>query len=180
MDGPPKRPLTDEPLCLDLVNTQWVDGGTTQDLLDWPDQLEAWLRAHRLEMIRDRSATAHALRHVRQLLRRCLETDDEDGEARFGLNQVLSRGCVIPQVAPDGPVEEISVEPDWQAAWTAARDYLRLRSKWPRWRIRACAHPSCILYFLDATRNGTRRWCDMRTCGNRAKVQRYKRRRVQS
>jgi predicted RNA-binding Zn ribbon-like protein len=28
----------------------------------------------------------------------------------------------------------------------------------------------CGWLFLDASRSGTRRWCDMRTCGNRAKV----------
>lgn len=44
-------------------------------------------------------------------------------------------------------------------------------------RIRRCAHPECILYFLDGTKNGTRRWCDMRTCGNRANAAAYYRRR---
>ena len=44
-------------------------------------------------------------------------------------------------------------------------------------RIRRCAHPACILYFLDGTKNGTRRWCDMRTCGNRANAAAYYRRR---
>lgn len=41
-------------------------------------------------------------------------------------------------------------------------------------RIRACKHPDCILYFYDATRNRSRRWCSMRTCGNRAKVAAYR------
>jgi predicted RNA-binding Zn ribbon-like protein len=53
---------------------------------------------------------------------------------------------------------------------------VRLRQQYPLWRICACAHLEYILYFLDTTRNGTRRWCDMRTCGNRAKAQRYQRR----
>ncbi len=44
-------------------------------------------------------------------------------------------------------------------------------------RIRRCAHPACVLYFLDQTKNGTRRWCDMRTCGNRANAAAYYRRR---
>ena len=43
-------------------------------------------------------------------------------------------------------------------------------------RIRRCAHPACVLYFLDGTKNGTRRWCDMRTCGNRANAAAYYRR----
>jgi predicted RNA-binding Zn ribbon-like protein len=44
-------------------------------------------------------------------------------------------------------------------------------------RVRRCAHPECVLYFLDGTKNGTRRWCDMRTCGNRANAAAYYRRR---
>jgi predicted RNA-binding Zn ribbon-like protein len=28
----------------------------------------------------------------------------------------------------------------------------------------------CGWLFVDTSRSGTRRWCDMRTCGNRAKV----------
>jgi predicted RNA-binding Zn ribbon-like protein len=34
-----------------------------------------------------------------------------------------------------------------------------------------------VLYFLDGTKNGTRRWCDMRTGGNRTNVAAYYRRR---
>jgi predicted RNA-binding Zn ribbon-like protein len=43
-------------------------------------------------------------------------------------------------------------------------------------RVRRCAHPACVLYFLDGTKNGTRRWCDMRTCGNRVNAAAYYRR----
>jgi predicted RNA-binding Zn ribbon-like protein len=34
-----------------------------------------------------------------------------------------------------------------------------------------------VLYVLDGTKNGTRRWCDMRSCGNRANAAAYYRRR---
>ena len=39
-------------------------------------------------------------------------------------------------------------------------------------RIRECPgeEGACGWLFLDSSRSGTRRWCDMRTCGNRAKV----------
>jgi predicted RNA-binding Zn ribbon-like protein len=39
--------------------------------------------------------------------------------------------------------------------------------------IRECAAPDCGRLFLDISRNRTRRWCDMRACGNRAKVRRF-------
>ena len=38
-------------------------------------------------------------------------------------------------------------------------------------RVRECpGDGACGWLFLDTSRSGTRRWCDMRTCGNRAKV----------
>ena len=41
-------------------------------------------------------------------------------------------------------------------------------------RVRRCAEPRCARVFLDTSRNGTRRWCDMGTCGNRAKAARHR------
>jgi predicted RNA-binding Zn ribbon-like protein len=41
-------------------------------------------------------------------------------------------------------------------------------------RIRRCADARCPRVFLDSTRNGRRRWCDMATCGNRAKAARFR------
>ena len=41
-------------------------------------------------------------------------------------------------------------------------------------RIRLCADESCAWLFVDATRSGTRRWCDMKVCGNRNKVRRFR------
>ena len=35
--------------------------------------------------------------------------------------------------------------------------------------IRQCDHPDCALYFVDRTPSLKRRWCEMKTCGNRAK-----------
>lgn len=38
-------------------------------------------------------------------------------------------------------------------------------------RIKVC--PGCGFLFLDATRNGSRRWCSMDDCGTEEKVRRY-------
>jgi predicted RNA-binding Zn ribbon-like protein len=43
-------------------------------------------------------------------------------------------------------------------------------------RVHRCANPRCTCVFYDTTRNGGRRWCDMATCGNRAKAARHRRR----
>jgi predicted RNA-binding Zn ribbon-like protein len=41
-------------------------------------------------------------------------------------------------------------------------------------RVRQCADPRCRRVFFDNTKNGRRRWCDMATCGNRAKAARHR------
>jgi len=41
-------------------------------------------------------------------------------------------------------------------------------------RIRRCANPACARVFIDTSRNGSRRWCSMGTCGNRAKAARWR------
>ena len=43
-------------------------------------------------------------------------------------------------------------------------------------RVRQCASDTCSWLFLDTSRNGKRRWCDMQACGNRAKVRRFRER----
>lgn len=40
-------------------------------------------------------------------------------------------------------------------------------------RLRQCANDECLWLFLDASKAGTRRWCDMASCGNRAKARRH-------
>lgn len=42
-------------------------------------------------------------------------------------------------------------------------------------RVRRCADPRCARVFFDGSRNGKRRWCEMATCGNRAKAARHRR-----
>jgi predicted RNA-binding Zn ribbon-like protein len=39
--------------------------------------------------------------------------------------------------------------------------------------VRRCANDKCLWLFIDRSKAGTRRWCDMAACGNRAKAQRH-------
>ncbi len=57
----------------------------------------------------------------------------------------------------------------WDIAIDAARVFT-LQGDIP---IRACGGQGCGWLFLDTSRNHSRRWCDMRVCGNRDKVKRY-------
>ena len=46
-------------------------------------------------------------------------------------------------------------------------------------RLRRCAGADCGWMFLDTTRNHSRHWCDMKDCGNLAKVRRFRARRAE-
>jgi predicted RNA-binding Zn ribbon-like protein len=45
-------------------------------------------------------------------------------------------------------------------------------------RLRACGSDTCRWLFLDTSKNHTRRWCDMKVCGNRMKARRFQARRM--
>ncbi|MFE9773116.1 CGNR zinc finger domain-containing protein [Streptomyces sp. NPDC005931] len=166
------RPLTGEPLSLDLLNTRWVHEGAPRDLLTGTDGLAVWLRANGLD---DRfTADAATLRHTldaRDALLRAVDGSLDEG-AR-GVDAVLAHGRIRATLTVDGPGERPEFDdPSWGPAWLAARDYLRLLATAAD-RIRACAHEACVLHFFDTSRNGTRRWCSMAACGNRAKASRH-------
>jgi predicted RNA-binding Zn ribbon-like protein len=40
--------------------------------------------------------------------------------------------------------------------------------------VRQCPGPHCGWLFLDSSKNRSRQWCDMKDCGNLAKVRRYR------
>jgi predicted RNA-binding Zn ribbon-like protein len=42
-----------------------------------------------------------------------------------------------------------------------------------RRRIRICEADDCVWLFLDTSKNHSRRWCDMKQCGNRMKARRF-------
>ncbi len=71
---------------------------------------------------------------------------------------------------------------DWAGAetkpefplWLLTRAASRLMLSENVEKVRACADPECRWLFLDTSKNHTRRWCDMKICGNRMKARRFK------
>ena len=58
----------------------------------------------------------------------------------------------------------------WPVSWSAGE----LLTRGPLDRIRECpGQGNCGWLFLDLSKNASRRWCDMRVCGNRAKARRH-------
>jgi predicted RNA-binding Zn ribbon-like protein len=69
-----------------------------------------------------------------------------------------------------------TVAPD-QILWPVVRSAADLLVSDGLSRVKVCASASCRWLFLDSSKNGRRRWCDMKSCGNREKALRYRRRR---
>jgi len=57
--------------------------------------------------------------------------------------------------------------------WPIARSAADLLTEGPLGAIRRCQGRACGCLFVDTSRNRSRRWCDMRVCGNRAKARRH-------
>ncbi len=61
---------------------------------------------------------------------------------------------------------------DW-VLWPILRSAVALLTSPDLERVRACEAETCEWLFLDTSRNRSRRWCDMKQCGNRSKVRRF-------
>ena len=189
-------------LWLDFVNTDDARLGVRLDTIDAFDKYVDWLEAAELidaaraSALRRRaldqpSGAAAALveaRRIRAALRALLERGRSTaGQAARDaavaeINRVLGRAVGTRRVdavedryvrtfVPVGDVFGGLVIPIVESAVDSL-----VRGEFDR--IRTCADRRCPRHFADDTKSHTRRWCDMRTCGNRAKAQRRRRRRA--
>lgn len=184
-----------ERLWLDFVNTDTGARGT--DPLHEFGRFASWLdAAHVLDAERAATMQRRALqqpagalavladaRRVRSVLRALAERGLVIAEARLDalgeINRVLGRsaGTRRVELRPDGTFARSFVPVgDAFAGFLipiveSAADALIL-AELPR--VRRCADPRCGRVFQDETKNGRRRWCDMATCGNRAKAARHR------
>ena len=166
------------PGALELVR-QFVN---TAELPDGPDALDSLEKA-RAWCLSQGLATVLNERHLMQLqnfreaLRGVLFANNGEGDAaaawerlepflastRLTLAINLGRGLELrPQ--DKGPI----------ASLLAIVYESQLLGTWPR--LRACRKSSCRFAYYDHTKNGSRAWCSMATCGNQAKAQRRRER----
>jgi predicted RNA-binding Zn ribbon-like protein len=71
---------------------------------------------------------------------------------------------------PGDDLDEIAWGITWSASELLVSENLH--------RVHECAGEDCSWLFLDTTRNHSRRWCDMKGCGNRAKARAFYRRKT--
>jgi predicted RNA-binding Zn ribbon-like protein len=113
------------------------------------------------------NALAVAIEHKRQPPAAVLQTIGDR------LADAYTHGRLVPY---DGALQWISSAEDdldrvlWEISRAAGRLVLSSRLT----RIRSCAAGDCGWWFVDDTKNHSRRWCDMKSCGNREKVRRFR------
>jgi len=89
------------------------------------------------------------------------------------LASAYAHGRLVPH---DGALQWISTadaELD-RVVWEVARAAGRLVVSDRLARVRPCAAGDCGWWFVDDTKNRSRRWCDMKICGNREKLRRFR------
>ncbi len=67
------------------------------------------------------------------------------------------------------------LKPDY-LIWLVAESAVKLLSSEAISRVKICAGDDCGWLFLDTSKNKSRQWCDMKDCGNVAKVRRFRER----
>jgi predicted RNA-binding Zn ribbon-like protein len=182
--------------AVDLVNTRPVLAGRSTELLADPRDLATWLGAAGLASPVEARTLARGWsgREGREVLARTIDyreilrsafqaiADGRPFPARVvtATNRLLRSLYVRFALAEEGDVfalrtEAQIVDPD-HALGILARSVADLLVTHDPSRLRRCANPECVLFFLDLTRSRTRRWCSMAICGNRAKQQSFQRR----
>ena len=187
-------------VCLDFVNTvgsRLTDHPSEylrsyEDLLDWarqagllsPEETEGLSRQAMLdpEGARETLSRALALREaLHRVISRAIAGESQDETDLSALNRELSVALSHLRVMPADSTYGWGW--DWSGddggapldspLWSVAKSAAELLTSPKLDRVKLCAGEGCGWVFLDESRNGSRRWCDSRDCGNRERVRRH-------
>jgi predicted RNA-binding Zn ribbon-like protein len=188
-------------LCLDFANTvSWrqLPKRATDYLQTYDDFVAFAVQSKVLSPGELREVEAYSRRHARQakdVLRRALACRESIYRA---FSAVAGEKAAPPddlRQISDFAVEALNhrrlVRADGEYRWEWDLDGEKIldRVMWPIAQsaadlltsaevraLRMCEAPGCAWLFLDHSRNRSRRWCDMKVCGNREKARRHYRR----
>ncbi len=182
--------------CLDFSNTLSdrfretpIEVLTTyDDFLTW-SQLAGIVDADRVRQLRVRAELEPAqaarwlleIRQARAVLTNLL-SDVAAGRVSCGedldrFNQLLAETLIHLGLAPGEHGFAWHWNSEYQAEklplWIIVRDAANLLTSSETGHVHMCVSDTCDWLFLDTSKNHSRRWCDMKVCGNRAKARRY-------
>ena len=178
--------------AFDFLNTLELENGALVERFATLDEAADWLASH--GVIRDRAVlspssraakdreaalarliatrtalrdVAHAVAHAQAPERGAIDQINRALQLRERIELVASvDGVRIGHSHVGDPIDDVLAriaEPIVRQIGTGHED-----------RIRICASETCRWLFYDESRSGRRRWCDMATCGNRAKARRHR------
>lgn len=183
-------------LCLDFANTV-SDRHTTapierfetlDDWLQWASRAgllaAAELRTRMREARRHPHAAARTLADVRDCREVIYQVCSEAAAGRDLTASLARFSTLLARILPlttleatSGAVRWTYTGPRrandallWPVLWSAAE----LLASDRRTRIRECEARDCGWLFLEASAGHRRRWCNMRICGNREKLRRFR------
>jgi predicted RNA-binding Zn ribbon-like protein len=171
---------------LDATPTELLNG--YNDLVAWSrqagivtDEQERLLREEAARYPAEAHAVLQQAIAVREILFRIFfsiasgsEPQDADiSLLNTALSQAMSKACIV---GKDGAFvwEWNARDNDLQRIlWPIVRSAADLLTSGDLSATRTCAADDCGWLFLDTSKNKSRRWCNMKTCGNRTKVSRH-------
>jgi predicted RNA-binding Zn ribbon-like protein len=167
-------------VALDFAGTvqHWRTDAT--DLLTDPGELARWFTEAGVvsePVVTGAEELAQAVRlrkAVYWLMLATAEGNAYQAEDRRVLNGAAAVSPVRPRLTEDGSARW-SGDADAALA-TVARAAIELLTGESRQLIRECGAEECTRLYVDQSARRSRRWCDMRGCGNRAKAQSFRKR----
>jgi predicted RNA-binding Zn ribbon-like protein len=189
--------LTGGHLCLDFTNTmdnrlskeKQVDNlRTYRDLGGFAEQsgLITSSQAHQLfrQAERGRGAAEKALQQAKKLREALFEIFSAAASGKRPSSSALAELNVVLKEA--GAQRELAAREGhfqwlWAGAWENLQSILwpiayeaaQLLASENLSYVRMCAADDCGWLFLDKSKSHSRRWCDMKSCGNRDKARRF-------
>jgi len=126
-----------------------------------------------------RSASFASSLKLRSALERFLAHRDTAARRAFVkcVNAVLEKGDGVTALRLDGDTMEIVQGYRTRTAanlpLAIAMSMLDFVQSVPLERVKRCEAENCIWFFVDTTKNGSRRWCTSEMCGARFRARRY-------
>jgi predicted RNA-binding Zn ribbon-like protein len=187
--------------ALDLVNTvNWTERGLERERLASYEDLVRWSElagaitpeaARRIRAAAGRNprgarlalARAHAVRDTLQRLFAAVangRSPDPEALRQFNTMLAQAQGRLFVDQGPRTTGEPAFAwrwrgmgEDPSAMLWPVLCSAAELLTSTEAARVRMCAGQDCGWMYVDRSRNGLRRWCEMRTCGNVAKARRH-------
>lgn len=186
--------------ALDLVNTldnRFVEGHTPDELLADDEDLIQFLiqggllterKARALKRVpaaeEERQAVVRKVRALREAIAAIVYAWVDGRKAPAAAVKAIEK--IWDQVVGHRSLEDSQTGLTWRwpdvgshlesPLWLLAEAGLTFLSSPDVVLTRRCANDTCRWLFVDGSKNHTRRWCDMKLCGNRMKARRHQQR----